>query len=1140
MARNETTATSTVLLNGEQAKNQLEILEAKAKALRKSIKEAAEVGDLAGLKKYNKELTVTQREMKQVRSEAFDAKKVLDDISGSSLKDLYAAQKKIDNLLKNGTVKRNSAEWKELVEQQKKVKTEISNVNAEMSVGESRTSKWANGFNKYFAVITAGVAALTGLTLGLKKFMDMRNEVEDSAANLKSLTGLGDQDIEWLRQYAKELSTTTTEAGVRITASAKEIMNGFTTIGSKRPELLKNKEAMAAVTKEALTLAAAGKMDVATAFDVVTASMNQFNLGASESGRIINVIAAGSLEGSAEADSLAGSLKNVGTVADGSNMTLEDTVALLEVLASKQLMGEEAGTKLRGAILKMKDAGVGYVSGAFNMRDAIIEVNKQLSKKTSAAEKDALMQKIFGAENITVGQILVKNVDAYDKLKVAVTDTNTAYKQAVVQTDTVSAKMAQAKNKFNEAGMALVKNLNPAILSAMNLTTKLIKGMASVASVSQSTTESFEAQKNKVMDLKLNLEPLLGRYDELATKAKRSTEENAELKKIVDKVALAMPGAVTEVDKYGNAIAISTTRVREYIDAQVALYGVKNKEQIKDTEKSLADTEKSIAFHKKKIDEINKTGTFKVRTVSDKKTGDVYDIFATKDEIAAEQALYKKLIQDRLGYQEYIKELSGKTLEEDLKNRTKKRNEELAAEKKARDEEAARRKKEEEEAKKNAGKQANLDDKKSKKADKTPFEIGLEKLEDKYKDDELQFKNSLANKEMEQYDSETYLFVAKAEFLRKKIELEKKYGKDTTESEIALADLIISENERAANEIQKQADQSLKDTEKDNKEKEKLEKDHLEKIKQIRSEFGLDRLRLTYAQELDLLKEKLAAEQATEEETAQAIADFKKRLAEDYVNDTATIAAMAGQALDNLVEMETTNVETKYERQIAAAEKAGQDTTELQEKMEEEKKAIKKKYAGIDFAITSAKIISETAAAIMKASPNVPLQIAEGILGATQLGIATAEFNKVQNLWTGGYTEPGGKYEPRGIVHAGEFVANQDAVGNKTLRRLFNVVDYAQKTNTVGRIDNATIANALAIKQGYASGGYVAPVGSGASPDYNTMDMAAMMAVMQQSNEVNAALLAELKNGIVAKAQISGNNGIAEQLNKYNNLIKNS
>lgn len=367
----------------------------------------------------------------------------------------------------------------EHLQNQRKIAAEYGNMSkaADKSVKstEGGFSRMANGFNKYFAIFTAGLATITGLAFGLKKFMDMRNELEDSSANLKSLTGLGDKDIDWLKQYAKELSTTTTEAGIKITASSKEIMDGFTTIGSKRPELLKNKEAMAAVTKEALTLAAAGKMDVATAFDVVTASMNQFNLGADQSKRIINAIAAGSLEGSAEADSLAGSLKNVGTVASSSNMSLEDTVAMLEVLASKQLVGEEAGTKLRGAILKLKDAGIGYTSGAFNMRDALVELNQQMDKKTGASQKDALMQKIFGAENITAGQILLDNVATYDKLRVAVTGTNTAYEQAKIQTNTVSATLAQAQNRFSELGMELVKNMNPAMLKFTNLGNTLMK-----------------------------------------------------------------------------------------------------------------------------------------------------------------------------------------------------------------------------------------------------------------------------------------------------------------------------------------------------------------------------------------------------------------------------------------------------------------------------------------------------------------------------------------------------------------------------------------------------------------------------------------------------------------------------------------
>ena len=92
-----------------------------------------------------------------------------------------------------------------------------------------------------------------------------------------------------------------------------------------------------------------------------------------------------------------------------------------------------------------------------------------------------------------------------------------------------------------------------------------------------------------------------------------------------------------------------------------------------------------------------------------------------------------------------------------------------------------------------------------------------------------------------------------------------------------------------------------------------------------------------------MLKEKLAEEKASEEETAMAIADFKKRVAEDYVNDYAAVAGKASAALNNLVEMETIAVETKYAKEIEAAEKAGKDTTELQERSEARKKRYQEK-----------------------------------------------------------------------------------------------------------------------------------------------------------------------------------------------------
>lgn len=357
---------------------------------------------------------------------------------------------------------------KEYVDQAKKIqflKGILNQHNADLSkLNKSWSFKgMAEGFNKYFGIVAAGIATVTGIIYSMNAATKAANDFEEKLANLGAITGLTGNSLEWMGNKAKEMSTSTLEGGIHITKTADEIVDAFTKMGSARPELLKNKEALAQVTEKALILAEASKMEMQPAIEAVAASMNQFNLGAEESGRIINVLGAGSVEGSAEVGDLTDSLKNVGTVAASSNMTLEQTVAALEVLGEKQLKGVEAGTKLRGALLKLKEAGVGYASGQFNMRDALIEANKKLEEQSGSIEKDALKLKLFGIENITAGDILLQNIEKYDKLTIAVTGTDVAIQQAAKNTATNAALMAQAKNEFHNAAIELGKNLSPAM-----------------------------------------------------------------------------------------------------------------------------------------------------------------------------------------------------------------------------------------------------------------------------------------------------------------------------------------------------------------------------------------------------------------------------------------------------------------------------------------------------------------------------------------------------------------------------------------------------------------------------------------------------------------------------------------------------
>jgi len=479
------TAITKLLIDGKQPEEVLKMLTAEGRELRRELEKAKAANDLAWSDKIQNQIKENTKLTKAHTKSLFELDKVMGNLSGASMNQLKAAQRSITAELNKMT--RGTAEYIAKSKQLKEVNTEIAKVRTELNgaagAQQGFFNKASNGFNKYFGMITAGVAAFTGVIFGIRKAIDSFNEFEKSVSTLSSLTGLQGDSLKWLADQAKILSTSTTESGVRITSSAAAIVEAYKLMGSARPELLQNKEDLNEVTKQALILKEAAGIELNEAVQAVASSMNQFNLDASQSERVINTLAAGALVGSSEIADLTGSMKNVGAVANDSNMSLEQTVAALEVLGSKALKGEEAGTKLRGALLKMKDAGLGYASGQFSMADALEEANKKIAEQGNALDQDALKIKYFGAENVTAGTILLNNVGMYKSLTDAVTGTSEATKQAGINTDNNAAKLEQAKNKAMLTSIAFGEKLAPALTFSTNGFSYLMKVMLAIINI---------------------------------------------------------------------------------------------------------------------------------------------------------------------------------------------------------------------------------------------------------------------------------------------------------------------------------------------------------------------------------------------------------------------------------------------------------------------------------------------------------------------------------------------------------------------------------------------------------------------------------------------------------------------------------
>ena len=115
-----------------------------------------------------------------------------------------------------------------------------------------------------------------------------------------------------------------------------------------------------------------------------------------------------------------------------------------------------------------------------------------------------------------------------------------------------------------------------------------------------------------------------------------------------------------------------------------------------------------------------------------------------------------------------------------------------------------------------------------------------------------------------------------------------------------------------------------------------------------------------------------------------------------------------------------------------------------------------------------------------------------------------------------------------GVVHEGEFVANHEAVNNPNVLPILNLIDQAQRNNTVGSLTAADVSRSISAPLGTAAGVQAAV------PTIQVVDSG-----QQRTAETIDQLNAVLAEGIRAVVAIEGPDGIHEKYTKYLRLISN-
>ena len=299
--------------------------------------------------------------------------------------------------------------------------------------------------------ISAGPMALTAMLAGVGeeyvRSTKLAMDYESALSNLKAITGIAGKDFDTFKEKIEA-------TGFATSKSFEEVTDAYTKVGSAMPELLKTPNALDAVTRAAITLSKASRMDLDSAINSLTGIMNQFGASASQANSYINALAAGAKEGSAGIQYLATAMDKCGTSLATTNLGIEQGTALIEVLAKKIPDASTAGTNLRNILLKMSQA-----QDKFNPK--VVGMEQALKNLQPKIKDTAFMVKMFGSENVNAAITLAQNVDKYTELTQKVSGTNEAFIQAKTQTDNLASAMTKLSTNWDNFIVSINKSTGP-------------------------------------------------------------------------------------------------------------------------------------------------------------------------------------------------------------------------------------------------------------------------------------------------------------------------------------------------------------------------------------------------------------------------------------------------------------------------------------------------------------------------------------------------------------------------------------------------------------------------------------------------------------------------------------------------------
>lgn len=1054
-----------IVIQQDQARQKMIELEERMRSanreLRKTKKQFGETSE-----EYKKQTEV----IKQLQQEYDNLYEEI-GLTNLSLRDLGKRQKDLNAILRQ--LNPNTELYKQYSEQLKEVNNRIKELRGTANETRFSLSKLTDGFNKYGAIAASAIAGLTGITLTMRSCVNEYAEMEEAQSQVIKYTGLTKDEVKELNEEFKQMDTRT----------ARTRLN----------ELAGDAGKLGISTKEGVKefVEAADMINVALGEDLGKEAINSIGklanmFGTDDRSLKENMLAVGSAVNSVAQNSSAAEpylvefTARMGGVGKQADMAITDIMGFASALDQNMLRSEMASTALSGLILKLYQEPSKYAQLAGlqveeftklmseDVNEAVLTFLEALNRMGGMDKMAPVLDKmsLSGAEAASVISALAGNVDKVRKEQMganqAFVEGTSVVNEFNVQNSTVQAELDKAKKRFADIRVELGEQLLPVMKYMVSTGSLTVKGLSAVVSVLMENKRVIVTVTSAIAAyvLVVNGATLAKKAYTVATKA-ATTATN-----LFSKATKASPwglvisgvtAAITYFSMFRDETDKNTESQKKLNDAL---------QQNADDMNSL----RSVQDRAKNMDTLNK------RQLSQLREDAQSEVQIIEDKLSAETIAYrkyydeqKKIIESRTDINQAQKAALIRALDNDT------------------DEKAAEL--------------AKLLDQKNQliaiinKIPKgkdiftepilndTDDKVGKAKKEYEQQLKDLRSQHALGLVEEEDYQKKLYDLEIK--YLSKKRELyaEAKMDASLIDQQI-LSAMTFEANRLYANKLANQ--QPVKPQER--------QMEIIEEEDPVEDTYALDKYKQSLDGQLALLEAFHDAGIISEMEYQDRLTELveekeneRSGIREKSLQVFTQMTSSVSQLMSAMQSKEISDIENRYDKQIEAAEKAGKDTTELEEQKERAIWEVKKKYADKQFAMTVLDIIANTASAIMvawKAGPILGpiLGAAAAAQGAMQLAVAQLQREQAAGLYTGGYsddyvqgyTAKGDSHDVAGVipVHKNEFVTNHEGVANPHVKQFLDVFDIAQKNGTIGMLNTTQILQQVRVRSGRYSGGY--------------------------------------------------------------------